>query len=213
MLKTTLNIVFWQTIFFLVLWSYLVATGGLLSEGKRPRCRHHWMYFAPKCLVLLLAHFLPNRIFLKACLNSGLKMVYMIGFNVELKQPNHRDIETKYLLKKSALIGNNTAIMKNGNQHRTKAPVMIARVFAAFLSRLESIESRAFLRTGYWKVWYVGPHSVVVGSSWSMSLVFSGLLFDDTVVNAVVVSEIVGRGRPMTVTTAAAIPPTKEKKI
>lgn len=38
--------------------------------------------------------------------------------------------------------------------------------------------------------------------------VFSGLvLFDETVVKAVVVSEIVGRGRPMTVTTAAAIPP------
>lgn len=44
-----------------------------------------------------------------------------------------------------------------------------------------------------------------------MSLVFSGLLFDDTVVKAVVVSEMVGRGRPMTVTTAAAIPPTKEE--
>lgn len=135
----------------------------------------------------------------------------MIGFKVELKYPNHKDIDTKYRLKKFSLIGNNTAMMKNGNQHNTNAPVMIARVLAAFLSRLESIESRAFLLTGYWKVWYVGPHSVVVGNSWSMSFVFSGLLLDETVVKAVVVSEIVGSGLPMTVTTAAAIPPTKEE--
>lgn len=54
--------------------------------------------------------------------------------------------------------------------------------------------------------------SVVVGSSASTPLaneVFSGLLLEDTLVNAVVVSEMVGRGRPMTVTTAAAIPPAK----
>lgn len=38
--------------------------------------------------------------------------------------------------------------------------------------------------------------------------VFSGLeLLEETVVNAVVVSEIVGKGRPMIVTTAAAMPP------
>lgn len=108
-------------------------------------------------------------------------------------------------------MGNKTAMMKNGSQHNTKAPVIIAKVLAAFRSRFESMESRAFLLTGYWNVWYVGPHSVVVGSSWSMSFVFSGLLFDDTVVNAVVVSEMVGSGRPMTVTTAAAIPPTEEE--
>lgn len=53
--------------------------------------------------------------------------------------------------------------------------------------------------------------SVVVGRSTSRPFandVFSGLvLFEETVVKAVVVSDIVGRGRPMTVTTAAAMPP------
>jgi hypothetical protein len=53
--------------------------------------------------------------------------------------------------------------------------------------------------------------SVTVGASGSRPLAnepFSGLVFvEETVVNAVVVSEIVGKGRPMTVTTAAASPP------
>ena len=51
----------------------------------------------------------------------------------------------------------------------------------------------------------------MVGASGSSPLAkdpFSGLvLVEDTVVKAVVVSEIVGRGRPITVITAAAIPP------
>jgi len=51
----------------------------------------------------------------------------------------------------------------------------------------------------------------MVGASGSSPLAndpFSGLvLVEETVVKAVVVSEIVGRGRPITVTTAAAIPP------
>lgn len=53
--------------------------------------------------------------------------------------------------------------------------------------------------------------SVVVGISTSRPLandVFSGLvLLEETVVKAVVVSDMVGKGRPITVTTAAAIPP------
>lgn len=53
--------------------------------------------------------------------------------------------------------------------------------------------------------------SVVVGKSTSRPFandVFSGLvLLEETVVKAVVVSDIVGKGRPITVTTAAAIPP------
>lgn len=53
--------------------------------------------------------------------------------------------------------------------------------------------------------------SVVVGKSASKPLakeVFSGLvLLEETVVNAVVVSEMVGSGLPIIVTTAAAIPP------
>lgn len=59
---------------------------------------------------------------------------------------------------------------------------------------------------------YCTLQSVVVGPSTSSPLaqeVFSGLEFEETVVKAVVlvVSDMVGRGRPMTVTTAAAMPP------
>lgn len=39
----------------------------------------------------------------------------------------------------SAQIGKSTAITKNGIQQTTKAPVMIANVFAAFRSRLELV--------------------------------------------------------------------------
>jgi hypothetical protein len=39
----------------------------------------------------------------------------------------------------SAQMGNSTAITKNGIQHTTKAPVMIAKVLAAFRSRFELI--------------------------------------------------------------------------
>lgn len=37
----------------------------------------------------------------------------------------------------SPQMGSNTAITKNGIQQTTKAPVMMANVFAAFLSRFE----------------------------------------------------------------------------
>jgi hypothetical protein len=36
-------------------------------------------------------------------------------------------------------MGNSTAITKNGIQQTTNAPVMIANVFAAFLSRFELV--------------------------------------------------------------------------
>jgi hypothetical protein len=36
-------------------------------------------------------------------------------------------------------MGNSTAITKNGIQHTTNAPVMIANVFAAFRSRFELV--------------------------------------------------------------------------
>lgn len=39
----------------------------------------------------------------------------------------------------SAQMGNSTAITKNGIQHTTNAPVMIASVFAALRSRFELI--------------------------------------------------------------------------
>ena len=73
----------------------------------------------------------------------------MIGFNVELKYPNHKKNAIMYgLNSESVYADNNMAIIKNGSQHITKAPVMIARVLAAFLSRLESAESLDFLLVG-----------------------------------------------------------------
>lgn len=39
----------------------------------------------------------------------------------------------------SAQMGNSTAITKNGIQHTTKAPVIMANVLAAFLSRFELV--------------------------------------------------------------------------
>lgn len=53
-----------------------------------------------------------------------------------------------------------------------------------------------------------GSLSMFVRSTPLPQLTFSGLVFvDEIFVNAVVVSLIVGNGRPMMVTTAAAIPP------
>lgn len=50
-------------------------------------------------------------------------------------------------------------MMKKGSQQMTKAPVMIASVFAAFLSRLESAAS-FFLFGG----WYTGVYTALPGS-------------------------------------------------
>lgn len=108
--------------------------------------------------------------------------------------------------------------MKNGNQQMTNAPVMMARVFAALRSRLESAFSFVFLLGGWWCVggWYWHEPRSTVGGSGSSPLPkepFSGdVLVEDTLVKAVVVvvvvaSEMVGSGRPMTPTTAAAMPP------
>lgn len=41
-------------------------------------------------------------------------------------------------------------MMKKGNQQITKAPVMMAKVFAALRSRLESNASLDFLLAGWW---------------------------------------------------------------
>lgn len=41
-------------------------------------------------------------------------------------------------------------MMKKGNQQITKAPVMMANVFAALRSRLESNASLDFLFAGWW---------------------------------------------------------------
>lgn len=41
-------------------------------------------------------------------------------------------------------MGNKIAIIKNGNQQNTNAPVMMANVLAAFRSRFESAEFCAF---------------------------------------------------------------------
>lgn len=119
-------------------------------------------------------------------------------------------------------MGSRMARIKNGSQQQTNAPVMMASVLAAFRSRFESAEFEwVFLRwldltTGVEYVW--PPTEVVsaVGGSFSIRscgplawwLHFSGLvLADETFVKAVVVSLIVGRGRPIIVMTAAAMPP------
>lgn len=118
-------------------------------------------------------------------------------------------------------VGKSIATIKNGNQQHTNAPVIIANVLAALRSRFDSADCWVFLRTN------VGGRSIdevpcdgyaidssAVGGSLSIRstplpwLHFSGLVFaDETLVKAVVVSLIVGRGRPMTATTAAAMPP------
>lgn len=117
-------------------------------------------------------------------------------------------------------VGSNIATIKNGSQQHTNAPVIIANVLAALRSRFDSADCWVFLRMsvggriielhcdGY------ATDSSAVGGSFSIRstplpwLHFSGLvLADDTFVKAVVVSLIVGKGRPMTATTAAAMPP------
>lgn len=103
--------------------------------------------------------------------------------------------------------------MKNGSQQKTKAPVMMASVFAAFRSRFESATSFGFrlIGMGYGMVCWYELRQSAVGRSASIPLghaCFSGEVFvDETVVKAVVVSDMVGRGRPITATTAAAMPP------
>lgn len=123
-------------------------------------------------------------------------------------------------------VGSNIAIIKNGSQQHTNAPVIIANVLAALRSRFESTEFCGFFRTidlvgccccmtdgvsdGYAiEMSFVGgSFSMFVRSTPLPQLTFSGLVFvDEIFVNAVVVSLIVGNGRPMMVTTAAAIPP------
>lgn len=109
--------------------------------------------------------------------------------------------------------------MKKGNQQTTKAPVIMAKVLAALRSLLESAASLFFLLGGLLggPLWTQGlePGSWVGGSASSPfpKEAFSGLvLVELTLVKAVVVvvvvaSEMVGSGRPMTPTTAAAMPP------
>lgn len=71
----------------------------------------------------------------------------MTGLSVELKYPNHRNSDATLSLSEqlSPQSGNSNAIRKNGSQHTTNAPVMIANVLAAFLSRLvSSVSFRVF---------------------------------------------------------------------
>lgn len=150
----------------------------------------------------------------------------MIGLSVELKYPNQRHtLIVSGLMSQSVHVGSRMAMMKNGNQQHTNAPVMMASVLAALRSRLESVADWDFffmidgladeLDAPPCPEGYAVEKSAVGGSASMRSrstplprLPFSGLvLADDTFVKAVVVSLIVGRGRPMTATTAAAIPP------
>lgn len=67
----------------------------------------------------------------------------MIGFKVELVKPSHEATLWNILEGLQALpqIGLSKAMIKKGSQQTTKAPVIIARVFAAFLSRFASKDS------------------------------------------------------------------------
>jgi hypothetical protein len=68
---------------------------------------------------------------------------------VELKYPSHRKNAIIYSLNSYGLYADKRiAIIKNGNQHITKAPVIIAKVLAALRSLLESAESFDFLFVG-----------------------------------------------------------------
>lgn len=94
--------------------------------------------------------------------------------------------------------------------------IKLTSVLAAFLSRFESAEFWVFFLVLLTMLGFDGYVTLIsaVGGSFSIrstplpKLPFSGLVFaDETFVNAVVVSLIVGSGRPITATTAAAIPP------
>lgn len=107
--------------------------------------------FTPMCRPAVRRRILflrPHRIRLKACRNSGLNIVQMIGFNVELKQPSHKKklINSGEMLHE-AHVGKSIATIKNGSQQHTNAPVIIANVLAALRSRFDSADCWVFLRT------------------------------------------------------------------
>jgi hypothetical protein len=94
----------------------------------------------------------------------------------------------------SAQIGNSTAITKNGIQHTTNAPVMMASVFAAFLSRFElwsftvgifffNIEGLNLLFCGSFMAFEADPHEFDGffhdgGIGWGGQLIFEGYATD-----------------------------------
>lgn len=70
---------------------------------------------------------------------------------MELKYPSHRKtLATKSGGVQGVQTACTNATTKNGNQQAIKTPVIIANVLAAFLSRLASIVSRAFLAVVIW---------------------------------------------------------------
>jgi hypothetical protein len=86
-------------------------------------------------------------------------------------------------------IGNSTAITKKGIQHTTKAPVMIANVLAAFLSRLELVSFTVgvffFSMEGLNLFWSLaelgGPRGGFfhdAGMGWGGQLIFEGYATD-----------------------------------
>lgn len=58
-------------------------------------------------------------------------------------------------------VARSNATTKKGNQHATNAPVIIARVFAAFFSRFDSIVSRVLL-LDEWVEWLLEGFVTVV---------------------------------------------------
>ena len=82
-----------------------------------------------------------------------------------MKYPSHRNtLDTTSGGLQVWHVACSSVVKKNGSQQATKAPVMIARVFAALRSRFDSIVSRVrfvHLTTGCWLV-LVGFVNVVV---------------------------------------------------
>uniref|UniRef100_A0A8W7Q301 Uncharacterized protein n=1 Tax=Anopheles coluzzii TaxID=1518534 RepID=A0A8W7Q301_ANOCL len=77
----------------------------------------------------------------------GLMVVMMIGLSVELKYPSQRQtLVISGLMLQLVQVGSRIAMMKNGSQQHTNAPVMMASVLAAFRSRFESVDDCVFLR-------------------------------------------------------------------
>ena len=105
------------------------------SKTFHCKCRGRWFCAAD----------FPHKILWKACRNSGLNTVYIIGLRVELKYPNHKKNDTKVWFQfTSWKMGITSAKPKNGNQHAMNAPVTMANVLAAFLSRLTSSDTCFF---------------------------------------------------------------------
>lgn len=77
----------------------------------------------------------------------------MTGFRVLLKYPSHRNtLAMSSGGSQTWHVARSNVTKKKGSQQATNAPVIIASVFAAFLSRFDSIVSRVLLLDVEWLV-------------------------------------------------------------